>query len=374
VKITILSHNLTSNAAMRAHRLALAARRFAEVTVIGPSKHRGAWTALPAEPWIRAFESKNLPKFYQTALQMIEAADGDVLLAVKPYLSSFGVALLAGRCRKRPVILDLDDLDEALVRPHEVTWQEAVADLRDPASLLYLGILESSTQAASAVTVASTALQKRFGGTLVPHGCPVEAFDPGAVDREAARKRFGFSGPVIVFPGTRRTHKGLKPLAKAVAKIRGARLAVLCRETDYIESEWDPYPLIRLPLLPYAGLPALLAAADVVAIPQLSSKGARHQMPMKVYDSMAMARPIVATTVSDLPTTLDGCARLVPPGDVESLSEAIRYLLEHPADAAALGERARARCLQNYSMEQVAAALKPAIDSTLSKYQKTGAA
>ena len=47
MKITILSHNLTSNAVMRAHRLAVAARHFAEVTVIGPVKHRGAWGALP---------------------------------------------------------------------------------------------------------------------------------------------------------------------------------------------------------------------------------------------------------------------------------------------------------------------------------------
>jgi hypothetical protein len=41
MKITILSHNLTSNAAMRAHRLGLAARHFADVTVLGPVKHRG---------------------------------------------------------------------------------------------------------------------------------------------------------------------------------------------------------------------------------------------------------------------------------------------------------------------------------------------
>jgi glycosyltransferase involved in cell wall biosynthesis len=359
---------------MRAHRLALAARRFAEVTVIGPAKHLGKWAPLPPEPWIRGFESKNLPKFYHTALEMIEAAEGDVLLAVKPYLASFGVALLAGRCRKTPVVLDLDDLDEALVPPRDLTWQKAVADLRDPASLLYLEVLASSTQAASAITVASTNLQKRFGGTVVPHGCPVEQFDPGAVDREAARKRFGFSGPVVLFPGTRRPHKGLKPLARAVGKIKGARLAVLCRETDYIETKWEAYPLIKLPLVPYAELPALLAAADVVAIPQLNSECARHQMPMKVYDSMAMARPIVATTVSDLPATLDGCARLVPPGDVPSLTSAICDLLEHPKEAAAMGARARARCLQNYSMEQVAAALKAAIESARSKYKQTSPA
>src|SRR5437764_166484 len=135
--------------------------------------------------------------------------------------------------------------------------------------------------------------------------------DPDNVDREKARKRFGFSGPVVVFPGTRRTHKGLKPLARAVARIPGARLAVLCRGDDYSQSEWNDAPLIRIPLVTYASLPALLAAADVVAVPQLDGEAASHQMPMKVYDAMAMGCPIMATTVSDLPIVLEGCARLV---------------------------------------------------------------
>src|SRR5215469_11668265 len=110
---------------MRAHRLALAARHFAEVTLVGPVKHRGAWGALPQEPWIKPFELKRLPKFYRTALDIIAAADGDVLIAVKPYLGSYGVALLAAECRNVPVILDIDDLDAALVPIATLNLEEA---------------------------------------------------------------------------------------------------------------------------------------------------------------------------------------------------------------------------------------------------------
>lgn len=361
MKITILSHNLTSNAAMRAHRLGLAARHFADVTVLGPVKHRGAWGALPAEPWVKAVESKNLPKFYKVALDMILASDADLIIAVKPYLASFGVALLAGECRRIPVLLDIDDLDTELASKAQLTLEQALADLRDPASPLYLRILSRATSAAAGITVASTRLQARFGGTLVPHGCPVEQMDPSKLDRERARQQFGFSGPVVLFPGTRRTHKGLKPLAKAVARLSGVSLAVLCRPDDFTQPEWKEFPLIRIPLIPYSALPALLRAADVVAIPQLDTEAAAHQMPMKVYDAMAMAKPIVATTVSDLPAVLDGCARLVPPGDAGKLAEGLASLLNDPAAARALGEKARARCLENYTMQHVAAALQTAI-------------
>ncbi len=372
MKITILSHNLTSNAVMRAHRLGLAARHFAEVTLIGPVKHRGAWGALPQEPWIKPVESKSFPKFYKSMLEIVAAAGGDVLIAVKPYLASYGVGLIAAECRGVPLILDLDDLDVALAPHPKRDLGESLTDLRDPASVIYLQILSKATVAAAAITVASTTLQKRFGGTLVPHGCPTELFEPAAIDRDAARKQFGFSGQVVLFPGTRRTHKGLKSLAKAVSRIPGTRLAVLCRPDDFCQPEWDEFPLIRIPVIPYSDMPMLLAAADVVAIPQLDTEAARHQMPMKVYDAMAMGKPIVASTVSDLPLALDGCARLVPPGDVGQLTEAICGLLEHPEEAQALGKKARARCLEQYSMQQVAEVLLPVVSRVTQRHNGSG--
>ncbi len=175
-----------------------------------------------------------------------------------------------------------------------------------------------------------------------------------AIDREKARRAFGFNGPTVLFPGTPRSYKGLKPLAKALTRVPGACLAVLCRPEDLATKDWDRFPLQRIPMISYAALPTLLAAADVVAIPQLDTEPARYQMPMKAYDCMAMAKPIVASAISDLPETLADCARLVPPGDVEQLAEAIDKLLSHPEEARRLGEKARARCLQHYSMHRIA--------------------
>ncbi len=361
MKLLILSHNLTSNAVMRAHRLGLAARRFAEVTLVGPVKHRGSWAALPNEPWIRPVEAKNLPKFFKTAVEIIHACDADAVLAVKPFLASYGLGLLVGEAKKIPLVLDIDDLDVELAPKTERNPEEMLSDLRDPASSLYLRVLTRATSAASGITVASRQLQQRFGGTLVPHGCPVEQMDPTDLDREVCRRQFNFTGPVVLFPGTRRTHKGLKPLAKAVARIPGAQLAVLCRPDDFMQPEWKDYPLLRLPLVSYSTLRLLLAAADVIAIPQLDTTAASHQMPMKVYDAMCMARPIVATTVSDLPETLEKCALLVPPGDPAALAQAIGHLLDHPSEAKALGEAARARCLANYTLGHVASGLQQAI-------------
>jgi glycosyltransferase involved in cell wall biosynthesis len=362
MKITILSHNLSSNASMRAHRLALAAQHFAEVKLIGPVESSGLWPALPAADWIHSVPECRFPKFASSFVQLAEMCDGDVLIAVKPQLGSFGAALVAAERWPKPVILDLDDLDTAFSPREEWESKPGMADLHRPASAVFVSLLTRATGAAQAITVSSTALQKRFGGTVLHQGCDTRLFDPTRIDREAARREFGFKGPTILFVGTPRWHKGMKPLAKAVAEIPGARLAVASRDKEFAEGDWSRYPVDPVPMLPYTDVPRLIAAADVLAIPQLDTEVSHFQMPMKAYDCMAMGVPIVASAISDLPQLLDGCARLVPPGDVAVLAGALRETLEQPEASRAMAAKARARCLENYTMAHVGATLREVIN------------
>jgi glycosyltransferase involved in cell wall biosynthesis len=339
VKITILSHALSSNAVMRSHRLAEAARTFSDVTLVGPVRRKGTWPALPEASWIKRVRRSRFPEFWESFVELVEAADGDVLVAVKPYLTSFGVALVAAERRDVPVILDIDDLD--IVLPPFSAWKTnpKIANLWRPESPVYVSLLIRAAGAASAITVASTPLQRRFGGTLVPHGADTDLLDPACIDRELARRAFGFDGPTVLFPGTLRSHKGLELLAEAVTRTPGARLAVLARPEDFSQPQWERYPLVKVPVMPYTCLPRLLAAADVIAIPQLDSEPAYYQTPMKVFDAMAMGKPIVASSIADLPLILEGCGRLVPVGDLDALAAAIDELLTDTQQARALGER-----------------------------------
>jgi glycosyltransferase involved in cell wall biosynthesis len=350
MRITVLSHDLSTNAGRRTHRLAGAARTFAEVKLIGPASRSHKWLDAPAEPGVYTVRKRRFPDFHASFAELVEAADGDVLIAVKPHLASFGVALVAAELREVPAILDIDDLDVAMSPRSE--WA-ADPDLSRPKSPVYVSLLTRATGAAAAITTCCSALQRRFGGTVIPQAVDTKLFDPAGTDRERARRKLGFGGPTVLFPGVPRTHKGLELLAGAVAGIAGARLAVTCRSEDLAGPRWGRLPVTRLPVVPYASAPELYAAADIVAIPQLDTEVARHQMPLKAADAMAMGRPIVASAVSDLPEVLDGCARLVPPGDPGALSAAIAELLRDEEQARELGARARERCLQRYSYARV---------------------
>lgn len=308
-----------------------------------------------------------MPKFYSSMLELVDLAEGDVLIACKPHLASFGVALMAGELKGRPVVLDLDDLDIAFMPRADWAKHPVMADLKRHGSAVFVSLLTKATGAAAAITTSSTALQQRFGGTLVPQGCLTELFDPAAVDRDRARQELGFTGPTVLFAGTPRWHKGLKLLARAVGRVPGAQLAVVCRATDLGEAYWRTRPLIRLPMVPYPEMPRLLAAADVIAIPQLDTEASRHQMPIKVFDAMAMGKPIVASAISDLPTVLQGCGELVPPGVTKPLTKAIKHFLEQPAEAEALGRRARERCLRDYSMPRMGEILRSVVAGVLNQ-------
>jgi glycosyltransferase involved in cell wall biosynthesis len=102
---------------------------------------------------------------------------------------------------------------------------------------------------------------------------------------------------------------------------------------------------------PLSERPNWLAIADVIAIPQRKSVATVGQMPAKLFDAMAMSKPIVATDVSDIPSVLWDCGLVVPAGDVKALSQGISYMFEHPVEAAEMGRRARQKCIEHYSWE-----------------------
>lgn len=96
-------------------------------------------------------------------------------------------------------------------------------------------------------------------------------------------------------------------------------------------------------------MPLYLSLADVLAVPLSDSLMAQSQMPCKVFEAMAMAKPIAATAISDLPEILDGCGWLVPPADPLPIADALADILDHPDAAAGRARRAREKCLAEYS-------------------------
>ncbi|TDB37593.1 MAG: glycosyltransferase family 1 protein [Actinobacteria bacterium] len=171
------------------------------------------------------------------------------------------------------------------------------------------------------------------------------------VAREAALPFSAPGGaPLIGYAGALQHSRGLLVLAAAVPALR----AVYPDIRVVVAGEGPA----RARLLPAAAdgridllgrvesVPAVLAALDVCVFPV-----AEEGTPTSLLEAAALGKPIVASAVHGIADLFDDDAEiaLVPPGEASVLAEAILGVLADPAKAAAMGERARLRVVDQYS-------------------------
>ena len=368
MKISILASDLSDNATGRADLLARLLSSRYEVDVVGPQFGEGLWAPSRDGPVAyRSVRAGRDPGFARHIPDLLALVDGEILFASKPRPTSFGLGLLARARRRRPLVLDIDDWEVGFFY-RSGAWGRVgrALNLANPNGLSWTWLAEKLICRADAITVASRFLERRFGGTLLPHVRDTEAWDPARYDRADARARQGVgASKVVMFLGTPRGHKGVDDLIDAVGLL-GPGVVLALVGVDPARSgapRWSGLSHVRVTgEIPFDDVPRYLVAADVVAVPQRETMDTVGQVPAKLFDAMALARPIVSTSVSMIPEILDGCGLVVEPGDVPALAGAIKWLLDNAEEAAALGQRARDRCEARYSFRVARATLFPLIE------------
>ena len=373
MKISVLCFDLSDNAVGRAELLArLLAPRY-DVDVVGPQFDDTLWRPI-AESAIphRGARGRRYPGFARLVPELLRLVDGDLIYASKPRPTSFGLGLLARRRRPRPLILDIDDWELGFFY-RSGGWGRVgrALNLGDPNGLTWTWLAERRVRTADALTVASRFLQERFGGAFIPHVRDTDAWDPARFDRAASRARLGLADKrVVMFLGTPREYKGIDDLVEAVGLLDASVVLALVGvdATSGWGARYGGSRRVRVVgEIPFDDVPRFLAAADVVAVPQRATTDTVGQVPAKLVDAMAMARPIVATSVSMIPEMLDDCGVVVPPSDPPALAKAIGEMLADPARADTLGQRARRRCIERYSFASARATLFPLIEGLTSR-------
>ena len=368
MKVSVLAADLSDNATGRADLLARLLSARYDVEVVGPRFGADVW--MPAREGAipqRSVRAGRYPGFARHIPALLDLVDGDVIVASKPRATSFGLALLARARRRRPLVLDIDDWEIGFFS-RSGPWGRIgrALNVANPNGLPWTWLAEKLVSRADAITVASRFLERRFGGTLLPHARDTEAWDPGRYDRAATRRRLGVDGEkVVMFLGTPRGHKGVDDLVEAVGSLGpGVILALVGVDAARSGAQrWSAPAYVRVTgEIPFDDVPRYLIGADVVVVPQRDTMDTVGQVPAKLFDAMALARPIVSTSVSMIPEILEGCGVVVEPGNVGALAGAIKRLLDNPVDAADLGRRARERCESRYSFRVARATLFPLIE------------
>jgi len=181
----------------------------------------------------------------------------------------------------------------------------------------------------------------------------------------------------VLYQGTLTPWQGLGQLVEALGMLRRSGPFVLLLVAGPRKARWRR-PLLRLARrlrvheqiawlgpLPRPALADLVRTSHVCAVPLPAD--ARNVLqgcsPIKVFEAMAAARPILGTAVPPLLELLvhEQTARLVRPSSAAALADGLRWMAAHPAAREELGAAARQVLLARHTPEQFVARWEQAL-------------
>ncbi len=382
LKVSVVAPDLAGGGTTRVYLVANALQQMGcEVTVVGSQFGKELYPTPPTNLNVLSVPARRSLGYSADLGKLLSKINGDLIYAIKPRPTSFGTALLKRTFSKQPVVVDIDDWEMSWFEPYRPKPKQLARDIFKPAGALhnpehplYLEWMENWIGKADAVSVATHFLQKRFGGHYLPNGKDTQIFDPDQYSPARSRQKYGLENyKVLMFPGTARPHKGLEDVLTALDRLGWPDLRLVIvggrRPDGYEEKlfeQWSRW-LIKLPRFPIDAMAEVVSAAHVVVVPQRDRATAQAQFPLKLTDGMAMAKPIIATKVGDIPEVLSGAGYLVDPETPAQIAEQISLIFKDLAAADRVGRRARDRCIEHYSTRAMAKQLA-AIFSELEIY------
>lgn len=363
MKISVLTSNFSENCFGRAYVLAKILGRQYKVEIVGPLLGEGIWEPLATDRSMTYKFVKGCTKLekYRQIIESAKSVDGDVVYVSKPFFATLGTGLLKRILSGRKLVLDIDDWEVGFLKESYANSSFLYRNKFLTTQFWNCLISEKLIRFVDEITVSNRFLQENYGGTIVYHARDTESFDPGRFDKDMLREKYNIERNmrVVIFIGTPKPHKGIEDLIKAMGLIKDTDIILVVMGID----DRDPYSrrLVQIAerilnrrfrgygLQPFHRIPEFLTIADVVVLPQKRNLATVGQIPAKVFDAMAMAKPTIATNVSDLPEILEDCGWIVEPNNCEQLAETIQNVLEDYENAKQTGWKARRKCVEKYS-------------------------
>ena len=207
---------------------------------------------------------------------------------------------------------------------------------------------------------------------VVPNGVNPDAIGPRLAD-PARRTQLGMplDVPVIEFIGSLGLWHGVEVLIDAFDRLLRGHPDIAARDPRLlIIGDGDRMPMVReeiakrnlaarikfTGLTPQAEGVRFLAISDILVSPHVPNPDGSpfFGSPTKIFEYMALQRPIVASRLGQLGAVLDHgrTALLTARGDADDVAEAIATLLRQPELAEKLALAARREAVERHSWDQ----------------------
>jgi colanic acid biosynthesis glycosyl transferase WcaI len=289
----------------------------------------------------------------------------DAVIAMSPPLTLGLTGWLVGRCRRAPLIFNIQDVfPDAAVKTGAIDNRFIIGAASWLERLTY--------HRAAAITVLSDDLRDNVAAKIgpsradrvhvIPNFVDTDVLRPG--DRDTAyRRELGIGlQPVVLYAGNVGYSQSLGLVVEAARRCPDVAFVINGDGSARADVERDAAGLENVYFAGYQPsdrLAEVLATGDVHVVPLRTGLG-DVSVPSKTYSSLATARPVVAaidpgTEITRLLSTSGGGVS-VRPDDPEAFVAAIRALVDDPQRAARLGAAGRAWAAAEASPRAVGAA------------------
>jgi glycosyltransferase involved in cell wall biosynthesis len=290
--------------------------------------------------------------------------DIDLIWVTTPPITTAVSGYLLSRIKRVPYALDVRDL-----------W---------PDSILQLGALKNSTairflkwiekllyRHAQVITVAVPGFQKHIRSVCklsppilaLPNGVSEEFIAPH--EHRVPPELQGIAGKrIVLYSGNHGLAQGLEVILGAAELLRSSsEIAFLFIGEGVAKSKLKADAQQRgltnvlfLDPVPRSEMFHYIRTATICLVPLRNLPLFRNALPSKLFEYMALGRPVVATAVGGVPElVVDGeTGLLVPPEDPVALADAIHRLLSDPVLAVQLGMAGAARARARFNVETTA--------------------
>jgi len=358
-RVGVCGWDMGHNAAGRVHTLAQLYRKISTVRVMGflyRGRSEKVWGPLRSSSMpIEIIQIDALDRFLESALAFVIKNPLDLLHISKPRLPNILMGCLYQLVWHARVYVDVDDEELALVGADTPISLEGVdsSDVQlPPLQFLLEGhwtrLAVGLVSAFDGVTTANSALQKRYGGAILPHFRDEALYQPSAGLRRQTRDRhqIGEERKVVMFLGTPRRHKGLVETAQAISElVDPAVLFVIAGDFPDrgLKLALQQIPRVAYLFLgsqPVSNVPALISMADLcVLLQNEASEISSFQSPAKLTDALAMGVAVLATPAPPLEHAIQFGAVMAAEGS--KLSDQLRTLLRRGVEQQRLRINAR---------------------------------
>ncbi len=353
-RAAVVCWDLGHNPAGRAMMLADLYLESMRVDLVGPLWSRfstSLWSPIEQGEYSTVtFRCDRMVDFAAKAYSVAGHRKYDLVHICKPRLPGMILGAMIARASSCPVIVDIDDEEQAFfadAEAFETSFDGTELDLADfdfdelhePTEAAGTGLGVSLARHAETRTVSNVELLGKYGGITVRHARDGRTFDPNAVDRADGRARIGAAEQdfVVLFVGTPRPHKGLDIVVEALRELdeRFVLHVVGVPNPGRFRDGLDTtgVRVITHPPSDIELLPELLSSADAIALMQhLDDPIAQFQIPSKISDGLSMGCPVI---ISDAPPMRDLQHHgLLRADDAQQLAAHLTQLAEGDSDNA----------------------------------------